>query len=132
MSLGTDFGVDRNAHVSFREDFEVERNAYVSIRKDFKGEKPISVHEYAGKTHGNERQDAQSDTERPSAGPTSGHTGPVELALADPLQRAAVAGAWTVVERLAGKLEARRKERTGAAGLADVVTLNSACKREPP
>jgi len=53
---------------------------------------------------------------------------PVELALADALQRAAVAGAWTVVERLASELEARRRERLNAAGVAPVVTLNSARK----
>jgi len=100
--------------------------------KDFKGERPISTHEYAGKTHSDERQDAHSDIERPSAGPTSGHTDAVELALADALQRASVAGAWGTVERLASELEARRKERTSAAGLADVVTLNSARRTERP
>jgi len=68
-----------------------------------------------------------------------GHTGcqvsnpgtfhdPVELALADALQRASVAGVWTVVERLAGELEARRRERLNASGVAPVVTINSARK----
>ena len=58
---------------------------------------------------------------------------PVELALADALQRASVAGAWTVVERLAAELEARRRERLNAAGVAPVVMLNSArtVKRKP-
>jgi hypothetical protein len=56
----------------------------------------------------------------------------VELALADALQRASVAGAWTTVERLAGELEARRKERLSAAGVAPVVTLASARKVKGP
>jgi hypothetical protein len=43
-------------------------------------------------------------------------TDPVEVALAEALQRAAEAGQWTTVVRLAAELEARRTERhlTGA------------------
>jgi hypothetical protein len=52
----------------------------------------------------------------------------VESALADALQRASIAGAWSTVERLASELEARRKARTQAAGVADVVSLSSVRK----
>jgi hypothetical protein len=73
-----------------------------------------------------------SSAEIPSVPPAD----PVELALADALQRASVAGAWTTVERLAGELEARRKERSQTTKTADVVTLASARtvkrKTEPP
>jgi len=66
-------------------------------------------------------------------GPTSeasGGTGDaVENALADGLRQAAAAGAWSTVERLAGELEARRKQRAQANGDADVVTLDSVRKR---
>jgi integrase len=114
---------------------------------DFESPKRISVHEYAGKTHVDERQDTQNDPVRPVLWPGAGHlqappmdTGPgegatfhdpVELALADALQRAAVAGAWTVVERLAGELEARRRERAQAAGVAEVVALRGPRKGAP-
>ena len=47
----------------------------------------------------------------------------VESALADALRRAADAGAWPTVERLASELEARRKDRAQATGVADVVSL---------
>jgi len=102
------------------------------------------VHQYAGKTRDEERQDAQNDMNGPGGGPHPGHLqappvdeepgqgatfhDPVELALADALQRASVAGVWTVVDRLAGELEARRKERAQAAGIAPVVPINTGRK----
>jgi len=64
----------------------------------------------------------------PQSGPDQNAVDPVEQALADALQRASVAGAWSTVERLAGELEARRKARLQTSGGADVVTLNSARK----
>ncbi len=88
-------------------------------------------------------QDAQNSTAWPGAGPRVGQdldaetarvppADPVELALADALQRASVAGAWTTVERLASELEARRRARSNAAGVAPVVTLASARKGKRP
>ncbi len=50
----------------------------------------------------------------------------IEVALADALKRAAAAGAWTAVERLAAELEARRKERQTVSGVADAMTMDSA------
>jgi len=65
----------------------------------------------------------------PQSGPDQNAVDPVEQALADALQRASVAGAWSTVERLAGELEARRKARLQTSGGADVVTIDSARKR---
>jgi|GEM_PF-3521453 len=62
-------------------------------------------------------------------GPDSGASADVvESALAEALRQAAAAGAWSTVERIAGELEARRKARAEASGVADVVTLNSVRK----
>ena len=78
--------------------------------------------------------DNQAHTqERAIKSPLDGPRAPVDVvesALADALQKAATAGAWSTVERLATELEARRKERLNAAGVAPVVTLNSARKGE--
>ena len=49
---------------------------------------------------------------------------PVEAALADALQRASAAGAWSTVETLARELTARRE-----AHAADVVDIGVARKR---
>ena len=68
--------------------------------------------------------DTSSDTEWPTLWPTPGQADAVEQALAEALQRASAAGAWTVVERLAGELEARRLERLKATGLAPVVPIH--------
>ncbi len=98
--------------------------------EDFKGGNDFPVREYAGKTGVEDAHDAQDSTQRPGERTGVGQdfrgADPVELALADALARASVAGVWTVVERLAGELEARRTERLKGAGLADVVTLASA------
>jgi len=53
-------------------------------------------------------------------------TDPVEVALADALQRAAEAGQWTTVVRLAAELEARRTERHLAGAIDDAGSLESA------
>jgi hypothetical protein len=63
-------------------------------------------------------------------GPDSGASADVvENALAEALRQAAAAGAWSTVERIASELEARRKERLQASGVADVVNIDAARKR---
>jgi hypothetical protein len=63
-------------------------------------------------------------------GPDSGAPADVvESALAEALRQAAAAGAWSTVERIASELEERRKERSQASGVADVVSIESARKR---
>jgi hypothetical protein len=53
-------------------------------------------------------------------------TDPVEVALAEALQRAAEAGQWKTVVRLAAELEARRTERHLAGAIDDAGSVESA------
>jgi hypothetical protein len=53
----------------------------------------------------------------PQATQLVSETDPVELALANALERASAAGQWPSVEVLARELEARRKARAGVVQL---------------
>lgn len=48
---------------------------------------------------------------------SAGDVDAVEAALAEALTRASEAGAWDVVGKLAGELEARRRARSGVVAL---------------
>ena len=56
---------------------------------------------------------------RTQVGNVWGNADPVEAALADAIGKAAAAGEWGIVGKLAGELEARRLARVGVPSLAE-------------
>ena len=66
----------------------------------------------------------------PKPGPAD-HVDPVEAALADALQRAAVAGQWSTVEVLSRELEARRVAREAREASERAATGNVVVELRP-